>query len=85
MAQTSAQRQAAARARRRYQAIGAEQGEHAQQINIFIKASAAGALRRLARYHGITQRQLLENLLITADDQITANWSDEQIYAHYAP
>jgi hypothetical protein len=37
----------------------------------FPQAHAALALMRLARHHEVTQRQMLERLIITADDKIT--------------
>jgi LAS superfamily LD-carboxypeptidase LdcB len=83
MAQTAAQRQAAARARRRNQAVGAEKGEHAHQINTFIKASAANALRRMARHHGVSQRELLERMLTEAEELLTHGWSEHQIDQYY--
>jgi hypothetical protein len=84
MAQTGAERQAAMRARRRYQAVGAEAGEAAHQLNIFIRASAANALRRMARARGLSQRALLEGLLIEAEGKAVEGLTDAEIEGYYA-
>lgn len=57
MAKTTAQRQAEYRARRR------QQGDTAR-LNTEVSLIAHFALERLAHHHGLTQRQMLERLLI---------------------
>ena len=63
MAKTSAQRQAAYRSRR-------NQGEGIRRLNTWISMPAYCALQRLAKHEGISQRQLIEHLLLNADDEI---------------
>ncbi|HGM6861309.1 hypothetical protein [Serratia rubidaea] len=60
MAKTTAQRQAEYRARRR------QQGDIVR-LNTEVSLIAHIALERLARYHGLTQHQMLERLLIEPD------------------
>jgi DNA-binding transcriptional regulator YbjK len=85
MARTAAERQAAARARRRCQAVGAEAGERAHQLNIFIRAKAMGALQRLARRWRVSQRQALEALLIEAEERVVKVLTDAELTAYLAP
>ena len=66
MAKTAAERQAAYREAR---ATAGENGE--RRINIWVSTGAALALARLARHRGVTQREMLERLITTADDRIT--------------
>jgi hypothetical protein len=68
MAATSgAQRQAAYRARR------AEAGDNGERrINTWVSTAAALALARLARGYAVTQREMLERLILEADKAATA-------------
>jgi hypothetical protein len=63
MAKTSAQRQAAYRARR-------HDGEGTRRLNTWISVPAYFALQRLARHHGATQRERIERLAIQTDEQM---------------
>jgi hypothetical protein len=63
MAKTSAQRQAAYRSRR-------NDGEGTRRLSTWISVSAYFARRRLARYHGISQREMIERLAIETDNRI---------------
>jgi hypothetical protein len=63
MAKTSAQRQAAYRSRR-------HDGDGDRRLNTWISTQAAFALARLARHHGLSQRAILEQLVLTADQTI---------------
>lgn len=63
MPKTPAQRQAAYRARR-------TSGEGDARINTWISSAAHHALRRLARRHGTTRREMLERLILDADQEI---------------
>ena len=63
MAKTTAQRQAEYRARRR------QQGDTAR-LNTEVSLIAHIALERLAHHHGLTQRQMLERLLIEPDEAL---------------
>ena len=63
MAKTTAQRQAEYRARRR------QQGDIVR-LNTEVSLVAHIALERLAHHHGLTQRQMLERLLIEPDEAL---------------
>ena len=65
MAKTNAERQ---REYRRRRAMAGENGE--RRINTWVSTGAALALARLARHHGVTQRQMLEMLIEEADARI---------------
>lgn len=67
MAQTTAERQAAYRKAR---PTAGENGE--RRITAWVTTGAALALARLAQHHGVTRRELLEQMIIAADDEITA-------------
>ena len=63
MPKSNAQRQADYRARR---CLG--EGEH--RLHTWISTAADRALTRLAHHHGQSKREVLERLLIAADDAI---------------
>jgi hypothetical protein len=65
MAMSAAERQAIYRTRR---PTAGENGE--RRINTWISTGAALALKRLAAYHGKTQRQILDDLLLDAEEGI---------------
>ena len=65
---TPAERQAAYRKAR---STAGENGE--RRINTWVSTGATLALARLARHHGMTQREMLERLLFAADDTIVAD------------
>ncbi len=44
------------------------------RINTFITSSAGFALGRLSRHYGLTKRQVLELLIINADNSLKKNW-----------
>jgi hypothetical protein len=72
MGKSNAERQAAYRARR------AEAGDNGERrLNTWLSTAAALALERLARHHGLTQRALLERLLIEAQDNVTAGFGPD--------
>ena len=78
MAKTAAERQAAYRKQR---ATAGENGE--RRINTWVATSAALALGRLAKRYGVTQREMLERLILEANQQIVKSldidsqeWSD---------
>ena len=69
MGKSNAERQAEYRARR------AEAGDNGERrLNTWLSTAAALALERLARHHGLTQRAMLERLLIEAQDNVTAGF-----------
>jgi hypothetical protein len=67
MAQTTAQRQAAWRARR---ATAGNDGNGERRLDMWVSTEVDLALARLARRHAITKRQMLEQLIVRADDAI---------------
>jgi hypothetical protein len=67
MAKTAAQRQADYRSRR---ATAGDNGE--RRINTWVSTRAALALARLAQHHGLSRRELLERLVLAADEGIAS-------------
>ena len=67
MAKTNAQRQQEYRARR---ALANRFGD--SRLNLWVDGRASKALKRLAAHHGISQRAMLERLLLTADTAVQA-------------
>ena len=63
MAKTSAERQAAYRARR-------NDGDGDRRVNTWISTQADLALERLAHRYGVTKREMIERLVISADREI---------------
>jgi hypothetical protein len=66
-AKTSAQRQAAYRARR--PTAGPDHNGE-RRLTVWVSTGAAMALARLARRYQVTQRAMLEQLLTAADDDV---------------
>lgn len=50
-----------------------------RRLNIYISTAAALALGRLARHQDLTKRQLLEKLLIEADEAVIASLGDAKL------
>jgi hypothetical protein len=69
MANTAAQRQAAYRARR---SRAGRDGNGERQLNMWVNTEAALGLARLARRAGVTQREMVERLVMQADKQVLA-------------
>jgi hypothetical protein len=67
MAQTTAQRQAAYRARR---ATAGKDGNGERRLDMWVSSEVDLALARLARRYAVTKRQMLERLIVRADDAI---------------
>jgi hypothetical protein len=67
MALTTAQRQAAYRARR---ATAGESGNGDRRLDMWVSTEADLALARLAQRYAVTRRQMLERLITRADDAI---------------
>jgi hypothetical protein len=77
MAKTAAERQAAYRARR-------HQGEGERHLNTWISTAAHCALARLARRGGVTQRAMIERLVLAADQEVLDNLElDTPEWDHY--
>jgi hypothetical protein len=73
MALTPAERQKRYRENRK---LAGENGH--RQINTWISTEAYEALRRMARRDGVTQRELLERMLIDAQNHLTSQMSDDE-------
>lgn len=69
MAKTTAERQAAYRER---QDRGGVDGNGQRRVSIWLSTEAALALRRLSSRYGVTQRELVENMLLAEDERILA-------------
>lgn len=66
MAKTAAERQAEYRKKR---PLAGDNGE--RRINTWVTTRAALALARLSARYGVTQRAMIEQLILSADQQIT--------------
>lgn len=78
---TASERQAAYRARamRGEGGISLETddpGQGARRIDLFVPTSAALALRRLARHKGVSQAQIMADLITKGDHQATKNMDE---------
>lgn len=69
MAKSTAERQAAYRARQ--DSEGAD-GNGQRRVSMWLSTGAALALARLARRYGVTQREFVENILIAEDERVLA-------------
>jgi hypothetical protein len=67
MARTTAQRQAAYRARR---ATAGNDGNGERRLSTWVSTEADLALERLARRYAVTKREMLERLVLRADAAI---------------
>src|ERR1035437_3340181 len=77
MARTTAERQAAYRKNR---ATAGDNGE--RRINVWVSTATALALQRLARRDAVTQRSVIEELVLAADEQAAAGLTEEE-WAEY--
>lgn len=50
------------------------------RLDVLVSASAAAALQRLARHHGISQRAMLERVLADAEQAAVAGMGDPSDY-----
>jgi hypothetical protein len=69
MAKTTAERQAAYRER---QDSGGVDGNGQRRVSMWLSTEAALALGRLSSRYGVTQRELVENMLLAEDERILA-------------
>lgn len=74
MAKTTAERQAAYRER---QDSGGADGNGQRRVSMWLGTGAALALARLARRYGVTQRELVENMLLSEDERVLATLAIE--------
>lgn len=75
MAKTAAQRQAEYRARKA-QAGGVDQAERV--IHAWVSSRAMQALGRMAQHEGVTQKALLERVLIEREEGFLSQMSDTE-------
>lgn len=75
MGMTNAERQAAYRQRH----LASEDGR-GERLNVVIDVHARACLQRLARHHGISQRQMLERLLTGAEQSVLEGLADKSAY-----
>lgn len=87
MAKSTAERQAAYRAR---QSSAGVDGNGQRRISMWLSTGAAFALVRLSRRYGVTQRALVEAMVLAEDSKVlatiamdTAEW--EEYFSHKAP
>jgi hypothetical protein len=69
MGKTTAERQAAYRARR---SEAGPHGDGERRLNTWLSTGASLALARLANRYGVTQRELLERFITAEDERILA-------------
>ncbi len=69
-AKTAAQRQAEYRKRRPF---AGPEGNGERRLNTWVSTSAALALARLSNRYGVTNRAMLEKLILEADERISAS------------
>jgi len=69
MAKTTAERQAAYRER---QDSGGVDGNGQRRVSMWLSTGAAFAMARLASRYGVTQRELVENMLLAEDERVLA-------------
>jgi hypothetical protein len=53
-----------------------------RQINLWISTEAYLALRRMARRDSVTQREMLERMLVDAQNRLIAQLSDEELSSY---
>ena len=72
MAKTVAERQAAYRARRDTAGVD---GNGQRRVSMWLSTGAALAMARLASRYGVTQRELVEKMLLAEDARVLATLS----------
>lgn len=72
MAKTVAERQAAYRARRDTAGVD---GNGQRRVSMWLSTGAALAMVRLASRYGVTQRELVEKMLLAEDERVLATLS----------
>ena len=81
MAKTVAERRAEYRARR---ALAGENQNGERRISTWVNTSTTMALRRLAKRHGVTQREIIERLIRGEDEAIRKTMTmDSPEYREY--
>jgi hypothetical protein len=74
MAKTAAERQKAYRAQRQF---AGEDGNGERRISAYVSTRAALALDRLAKSYGVTKREMLERLVVSAEDKLLEGMKSE--------
>jgi hypothetical protein len=74
MAMSNAERQRIYRKSRR---TAGDNGE--RQLNVWVTTHAAQSLTYLAKYHGVTKREMLERLISAEDARVTHGMSEAEI------
>jgi hypothetical protein len=74
MAKTPAERQKEYRAQRQF---AGEDGNGERRISAYVSTRAALALDRLAKSYGITKREMLERLVVSAEDKLLKGMKSE--------
>jgi hypothetical protein len=74
MAKTAAERQKAYRAQRQF---AGEDGNGERRICAYVNTRAALALDRLAKSYGVTKREMLERLVVGAEDKLLEGMKSE--------
>ncbi len=82
--QTDSERQAAFRARAMRGKGGialraSDPGQGARRIDLFLPTGTALALRRLARHKGMSQAQVLADLIVQADSRVASRMDDVEM------
>lgn len=54
-----------------------------QRLNVILDLQAKLALERMAKLHGVSNKELLERVLLEAQSQLLANLNDEQQNRYY--
>lgn len=81
MAKTTAERQAAYRAR---QVDAGKNGDGQRRVSMWLSTGAALALARLACRYGVTQRELVERMLLADDERVLETMEiDTPEWDHY--
>ena len=60
-----------------------EEYEMLERINQMISLSAKNSLKRLASYYGVTQRTILEKVIVDADNKLINTLPNEQHNDYY--
>jgi hypothetical protein len=79
MSKTTAERQAAYRAKRPLAGVD-NNGE--RRINTWVDTGTYLALKRLARHNGVTRREMLKRVLLAEDARVTAGMDEAEREAY---
>ncbi len=79
MALTNAEKQARYRAARPY----ADNGEGERRIATWVTSHTSFSLERLARHFGLSQRDVLENIIESTTKSVTAKMTEETLDHFY--